>query len=156
MEDQCLQQSQLNCLCVYRWSFCFHRLVETVPAQYWGRSVSFAMVWWTSAMCKSSAMAVVKWLQEKENEVQVCYVHPNKGGSAGKVGREALIPSIYSRCGGLSPQLFCHLTGVLPLFKGSFDCQDLINSGIILASGVNYQGKRVQDRVSVPTVTSMS
>lgn len=53
-------------------------------------------------------------------------------------------------------QLFCHLTGVLPLFKGSFDCQDLINSGIILASGVNYQGKRVQDRVSVPTVTSMS
>lgn len=72
----------------------------------------------------------------------------------GKVGTETLHPSILFQVvvsGHHHFQSFCPLTGVLPL-KGSFDCQELIVSGIIPLSGVIYPEKKVQVRASVSTV----
>lgn len=72
-----------------------------------------------------------------------------KGGPAGKVGREALHPSILFQVAVVGHhhfQSFCFLTGMLPLLKGSFNCQELIISGIIPLSGVSYPEKKLQVR----------
>lgn len=56
----------------------------------------------------------------------------------GKVGREALHLSILFQVvvvGHHHFQFFGPHTGALPLLKGSFDCQELIISGMIPAVG---------------------
>jgi len=69
------------------------------------------MASWTSAMCPSSAIDIVKWLRKRgQGACMPC-----------EICREALLLSVS-----------------LPFLKGSFDCHGLFISDVIPVSGVNY------------------